>query len=144
MVLNVDDLCLDFIKLKKIMDNNYTSKNVAEILGVSDKSVRRYLNSYFSIENGAYKISDKMLEILKEEYLNIETRMVVQEFTQGEYDEFHKRLSEYPFLKERINDIVNDMEYYRKSMISKEKQMEMLLGFIQQRNYIEAKEKKID
>ena len=51
------------------MENKYTTKQIAEILNVSDKSVRRYLNSYFSINNGAYEISDKMLNILKSEYL---------------------------------------------------------------------------
>jgi response regulator of citrate/malate metabolism len=47
----------------------YNSKEVAEILNVSDKSVRRYLTSYFSIENGAYQVSEKMLGVLKSEYL---------------------------------------------------------------------------
>ena len=43
----------------------YKIKEIAEILNVSDKSVRRYLNSYFSINNGAYEVSEKMLNILK-------------------------------------------------------------------------------
>ena len=47
------------------MENKYTTKQIAEILNVSDKSVRRYLNSYFSINNGAYEVSEKMLNILK-------------------------------------------------------------------------------
>ena len=49
---------LVFLKRKdiyktKIMD--YSSKDIAEILGVTDKSVRRYLTSYFSFENGDRK-----------------------------------------------------------------------------------------
>ena len=51
------------------MENKYTTKQIAEILGVTDKSVRRYLNSYFSINNGTYEVSDKMLNVLKSEYL---------------------------------------------------------------------------
>lgn len=47
----------------------YKIKEIAEILNVSDKSVRRYLNSYFSINNGAYEVSEKMLNILKNDYL---------------------------------------------------------------------------
>lgn len=122
----------------------YNSKEIAEILGVSDKSVRRYLNSYFSIKNGSYEVSEKMLEVLKNEYLDEETDIIVQPYTTNEYEELHRRLSEYPFLKERIEYILNDMEYYRNSMSSKEKQMEMLLNMMQQRNFIEAKEKKLD
>ena len=47
----------------------YKLKDVAEILGVSDRTVERYLKSYFSMEKGAYQVSEKMLEVLRSEYL---------------------------------------------------------------------------
>jgi predicted transcriptional regulator len=117
-------------------------KEVAEILSVSDKSVRRYLSSYFSINNGSYEISDKMINILKNDYLGQPADRSVQEFdrveyfTEEEYQEFHKRLVEYEILKEQL-------EYHRKSSDSHNKQMELILNMMQQRNYIEAKEKEI-
>lgn len=43
----------------------YKLKEIAEILNVSDRTVQRYLNSYFSLEKGAYVVSEKMLNILK-------------------------------------------------------------------------------
>ena len=86
------------------MENKYTTKQIAEILGVSDRSVRRYLTNYFSVDNGVYSVSDKMLEILKKEH-SPDSDIVVQEFTEDEYQEFHRRLSEYPILKERISDV---------------------------------------
>jgi transcriptional antiterminator len=101
----------------------YKLKEIAEILNVSDRTVQRYLNSYFSMEKGAYIVSEKMLEILKSEYLD--------------YIEFTKRLSEYPFLKERAESLLKDMEYYRKSMTSKERQMELLLLAITNKRFIE-------
>jgi predicted transcriptional regulator len=125
------------------MENIYNSKEIAEILGVSDKSVRRYLNTYLSINNGAYQVSEKMLNILKLEHLGQPADSDVQEFkrveyfTEEEYQEFHKRLVEYDILKEQL-------EYHRKSSESHNKQMEMILNMMQQRNFIEAKEKKID
>ena len=121
----------------------YNSKEVAEILGVSDKSVRRYLNSYFSLNNGAYEVSKKMLYVLKNEYLGQSSDTSVQEFdrieyfTEEEYQEFHKRLVEYDVLKEQL-------EYHKRSAESHNRQMEIILNTMQQRNYIEAKEKKID
>ena len=121
----------------------YNSKEVAEILGVSDKSVRRYLNSFFSLNNGAYKVSEKMLNILKTGYLGQSSDTSVQEFdrveyfTEEEYQEFHKRLVEYDVLKEQL-------EYHKRSAESHNRQMEIILNTMQQRNYIEAKEKKID
>ena len=48
---------------------SYNIKEISEILKVSDMTVRRYLNSYKSIEKGTYSISDKMLDVLKGEYL---------------------------------------------------------------------------
>lgn len=125
------------------MENKYTSKEVAEILNVSDKSVRRYLNSYFSINNGAYEISEKMLNILKLEHLgqvadtNVQEFERVEYFTEEEYQEFHKRLIEYPSLKEQL-------EYHRKSSESHNRQMEIILNMMHQRNFIEAKEKGLD
>lgn len=115
----------------------YSSKEVAEILGVSDKSVRRYLNSYFSIENGAYQVSEKMLEVLKSEYLEDDADSIVEEFTKEDYIEFQKRLAEYPFLKERAEILLTDLEYFRKSMSSKERQMEMLLLAITNKRFLE-------
>ena len=124
----------------------YTSKEVAEILNISDKSVRRYLISYFSIENGAYKISQKMLDILKNEYLGQVTdeSTIVEEFTKDEYKEFHKRLSEYPFLIEKINYLLDDLDYHKRSVEKHQEQQRVLINSITQRNFIEAKEKGFD
>lgn len=125
------------------MENKYTSKEIAKILNVSDKSVRRYLNSYFSIENKAYQVSEKMLNILKTEYLgqtadtNVQGFERVEYFTEDEYQEFHRRLVEYQSLKDQL-------EYHRKSSESHNRQMEIILNTMQQRNFIEAKEKKLD
>jgi predicted transcriptional regulator len=128
----------------------YKLKEIAEILHVSDRTVRRYLNSYYSIENGAYQVSEKMLSVLKTEYLgqpsdnlrtgsdiNVQEFERVEYFTEEEYQEFQKRLSEYPLLKDRAEGLLKDIEYYRKSMTSKERQMEMLLLAITNRKFIE-------
>ena len=115
----------------------YKLKEIAEILNVSDRTVQRYLNSYFSMEKGAYIVSEKMLEILKSEYLDNDSDTIVEEFTKDDYIEFTKRLSEYPFLKEWAKETLKDMEYYRKSMTSKERQMELLLLAITSKRFIE-------
>ena len=119
------------------MENKFTTKQIAEILNVSDRTVQRYLNSYFSIEKGAYVVSEKMLNVLKKEYLEDESDDVVELFTKEEYQEFHKRLSEYPFLKERAEFLLNDLEYYKKSMTRKERQMELLLLAITNKRFLE-------
>ena len=108
----------------------YKLKEIAEILKVSDRTVERYLKSYFSIEKGVYIVSDKMLEVLKNEYIESESDTVVEEFTKAEYEEFHKRLVEYSFLKEQL-------EYHRKSIESHNRQMELILLSITNKKFIE-------
>ena len=117
----------------------YKIKEIAEILNVSDKSVRRYLNSYFSINNGAYEVSEKMLNILKNDYLgqsadNLRTGSdtenefpIIEGFTEEEYQEYQKRLIEYPLLKDQIEYSKKDILYHRKSIESHNRQMELLL-----------------
>jgi predicted transcriptional regulator len=108
----------------------YKLKEVAEILNVSDRTVERYLKSYFSIDKGAYQVSDKMLEVLKSEYLEDESDTIVEEFTKEDYQEFHKRLVEYSFLKEQL-------EYHRKSIDSHNRQMELLLLSVSNKKFLE-------
>ena len=129
----------------------YNSKEVAEILGVSDKSVRRYLNGYFSIENGAYQVSEKMLDILKIEYLGQSEDTIVQPFTIDEYEEFRKRLTEYPMFKKHIESLQIEIEYHKNQYqnlmaLHREfvKIQEKALDNLTQRNFIEAKEKGFD
>ena len=117
----------------------YKIKEIAEILNVSDKSVRRYLNSYFSINNGAYEVSEKMLNILKNDYLgqsadNLRTGSdtenefpIIEGFTEEEYQEYQKRLIEYPLLKDQIEYLKKDILYHRKYIESHNRQMELLL-----------------
>jgi hypothetical protein len=108
----------------------YKIKEIAKILNVSDRTVERYLKSYFSLEKGTYQVSEKMLEVLKLEYLESESDTVVEQFTKEEYEEFHKRLVEYPFLKEQL-------EYHRKSIESHNRQMELILLSITNKKFIE-------
>jgi response regulator of citrate/malate metabolism len=129
----------------------YSSKEVAEILVVSDKSVRRYLNSYFSLENGAYQVSEKMLEVLKNEYLGQDADTIVQPFTADEYEEFRKRLTEYPMFKKHIESLQTEIEYHKNQYESlmalhREfvKMQEKALDNLTQRSFIEAKEKGFD
>lgn len=122
----------------------YTTKEVAEILEVSDRTVRRYLNSFFTNENNAFSISQKMLNVLENEHMRTDADIVVQEFTQSEYDEFYKRLSEYPILKDYIKTILNELEYHKKSAESQNRQLENVLISLRERNLLEAKSKGFD
>ncbi|MGQ2091967.1 hypothetical protein [Ornithobacterium rhinotracheale] len=75
----------------------------------------------------------------------------IEYFTEEEYQEFHKRLTEYPLLKEQIKDskehlqdLKNELEYHKAVYLKHLETHEKLIEGIKQRNYIEAKEKKLD
>jgi transcriptional antiterminator len=130
------------------MENKYIVPEIAEILKCSERSVRRYISNHINTtKSGGYEVSESFLNLLKNEYGPIDNEredMVVQEFTRSEYDEFYKRLSEYPILKKYINTILSELDYHKESARNHQKQMDLILTNMHQRNFIEAKEKKIE
>lgn len=131
------------------MNKTYTTKEIAEIMNVSDRTVRRYLSSYYHNNNGNLEVSQKMLDILKRDCIgqssdNERPTGRTEYFTEEEYQEFHRRLSEYPLLKEYIKTILNELDYHKKSAEKHQEQMGIILRSLEQRNFIEAKEKGMD
>jgi len=137
------------------MSEKFTTADIMATLGVSERTAQRYVKSFVNIENGKFLLDDRLYKLIINSYSadslptdadNLPTHedIIVQEFTEAEYNEFHKRLSEYPLLKEYIQTILNELEYHKKSADSHNRQMEIILESIRQRNFIEAKDKKID
>ena len=52
---------------------------------------------------------------------------IIEGFTEEEYQEYQKRLIEYPLLKDQIEYLKKDILYHRKSIESHNRQMELLL-----------------
>ncbi len=143
------------------MSKKYSTADIARTLAVSERTVRRKLSEHLTLLNGKYEVSKEFFDFLKEKTNfadtsadNVRTAAdteneepefdIIEGFSKEEYQEFQKRLVEYPLLKEHLATIMNELEYHRKSGESKDKQMELILANIQQRNFIEAKDKKIE
>ena len=143
------------------MSKKYSTADIARTLAVSERTVRRKLSKHLLIKDGKYEVSEEFFNFLKGNTdfadtpadnlrTNADTTEkeqeydIVEGFTAEEYQEFQKRLVEYPLLKDHLATIMNELEYHRESGRSKDKQMELILANIQQRNFIEAKDKKID
>ena len=143
------------------MSKKYSTADIARTLAVSERTVRRKLSEHLNLLNGKYEVSKEFFDFLKEKTNfadttadNVRTAAdteneepefdIIEGFSKEEYQEFQKRLVEYPLLKEHLATIMNELEYHRKSGESKDKQMELILANIQQRNFIEAKDKKIE
>ena len=75
----------------------------------------------------------------------------VEYFTEQEYEEFKKRITEYPLLKEHINisdeylySLKSQIDYFRASYNKQLEIHEKLIDSVKERNFIEAKEKGLD
>jgi DNA-binding Lrp family transcriptional regulator len=137
------------------MAEKFTTADIARTLAVSERTARRYIKKLVDVDVSGYSMGEDFYNFIISLYsadnlrtsavnLRTDEDIIVQEFTESEYNEFHKRLSEYPLLKEYIQTILNELEYHKRSADSHNKQMEIILENIRQRNFIEAKEKKID
>lgn len=139
----------------------YTSNDIATTLNVSTRTAQRYIESLTFIDNGKIYINEDVFNLILSRHQNdTKTTSSLQEkntegitefFTNEEYNEFQKRLIEYPKLKQMLeasenyietlrNDVVYHRSIYQKHLDIHEK----LIESIKERNFIEAKEKKLD
>lgn len=127
------------------MKKEYTVQELADKMSVSTRTIERYLKSLYTKESNKIVIPldvVNLLEVRHKSDTNTDTSPtqeydVIEGFTNEEYQEFQKRLIEYPMLQK-------DLEYHRSSAKSHQRQMELILRNLEQRNFIEAKDKKIE
>lgn len=135
------------------MKTEYTIQELADKLSVSIRTADRYLKGLYTKEKNKLIIPLDVVELLElrhksdtsQTQVRQEDNSVVEvEMSMEDYAEFQKRLAEYPALKEKIDFLLKEIDYHRKSIDSHNLQMELILRNIEQRNFIEAKDKKIE
>jgi hypothetical protein len=147
-------------KIFSIMKKEFTIKELSDMYSVSTRTIVRHLEALVLKEKNKVLIPYdvvKLLEVrhnydtskteVRQDYDTSKTPEneeetesdfdIVEGFTMDEYQEFQKRLVEYPLIKK-------DLEYHRKSAKSHQRQMELILRNLEQRNFIEAKDKKLE
>lgn len=136
----------------------YTTSDISATLGVSLRTAQRYIESLIIIENGKTFLNEDVFNLIISRHTNDkettdkkELEGITEFFTNEEYKEFQKRLTEYPMLKqmlkaseEYISSLRNDVEYHRAIYQKHLDIHEKLIESIKERNFIEAKEKKLD
>ena len=126
------------------MKKEYTIKEFADRLSVSTRTIERYLQGLYTKENNKVIIPVDIVNLIevrhqhrqKSDTSPTEEFDIIEGFTNEEYQEFQKRLIEYPILQK-------DLEYHRRSAESHQRQMELILRNLEQRNFIEASDKKL-
>lgn len=139
----------------------YTANDIATTLNVSLRTAQRYIENLTTVENGKIFTSEDVFNLIisrhqsdnkslnERQESNIEG--ITEFFTNEEYEEFQKRLLEYPMLKqmlkaseEYISSLRSDVEYHRGIYQRHLDIHDKLIESIKERNFIEAKEKKLD
>ena len=152
------------------MNNKYTSENLAEILKISKRTAQRYIDKLLDKTGKEISFNEDVLNLLVQRHNNDnittdDDNGITEYFTEDEYQEFQKRLTEYPLLKQQLEEskenlstLLNEMEYHKtayiKQLLLHEKLIDsiaekainerIMLDSIRQRNFIEAKEKGLD
>jgi len=152
------------------MSQKYTSEDLSKALNTSKRTAQRYIDKLFDKSNKEVSFEEDVFNLLIQRHHNdtITTDSdngITEYFTEEEYNEFQKRLTEYPILKQQLEDskdnlntLLNELEYhksaYTKQLLLHEKLIEsisekainerIMLDTIKQRNFIEAKEKGLD
>ncbi len=129
------------------LKEEYTIDEIAELFDCSERTIRRNIKKItdtLSTSERNKKVSVNIVsEIAKLNNWEFQKefnghRVVEEFFTENEYSEFEKRLREYPYLKERIETLLNDLDYHKKASESHQRQMEMILNIFNQRNILEG------
>lgn len=127
------------------MKDFYTIKELADKHSVSTRTIERHLKSLVLKEKNKILIPKDTAKLIEQRHKydtsttqeNEPEYDIVEGFSNEEYQEFQKRLIEYPTLQK-------DLEYHRNSALSHQRQMEMLLTTMMQKNIIEFKSKNLD
>lgn len=136
----------------------HTANDISTTLSVSLRTAQRYIENLTDNSNGKIFINEDVFNLIVSRHLNDkeatdknELEGITEFFTNQEYEEFQKRLTEYPMLKqmlkaseEYISSLRNDVEYHRAIYQKHLDIHEKLIESIKERNFIEAKEKMLD
>lgn len=132
-------------------------KDAAERLNISVRAVQvRCKKEGLRKKGNTYLIPKELLKTWLMQASNKtqnETKedLVTESFSLEQYNKLQEVIYNYPQLLERITDYKNEIEYLRKSLDGKSKQMEILIHSIndsiksiQQQNYLRAKDSGYD
>lgn len=132
----------------------YDLKDLANELNISERTARRYVDELISdtqiIRDNKYKFSINIFNAIvnskqiNDNDLTDNDNVITEYFTEDEYQEFQKRLTEYPLIKEQLEYVKELMEKNRQDYQTQLALMKTIINSIEQRNFIEAKEKGLD
>ena len=156
----------NFKKEKNNYMKKYSTKEISELFKVSERTIQRHLatlsDNIKNTDKKGYLIpEDIVIFLARRHHYDILTTIgdnerqdeknefpYVEYFTEEEYQEFKKRITEYPFLKDQIShsneyleSLKSQIEYLKTSYNKQLEIHDKLIGAFRERNFIEVKEK---
>lgn len=128
------------------MEKIYTIKEVADITKQSIRTIQRRCKALNVLKvNSIYQINKSVLKSLNSDTndksdTTRHDNLIQEGFTPEEYEIFKKRLTDYPYLIEQVQDLKNQVEYFKKSLDKQALIFEKLTDSINN-NLIEARER---
>ena len=127
----------------------YTTTEASQILDISIRVLQIELKrlNVKKVKN-RYIITDKVIEALKRTETNKtnetktnKSEIISEDFSKAEYDKLQEVIHEYPILQERLKNYQDQIEYLKQLVESQTFQLHKIIGLMEQRNYIENREK---
>lgn len=139
------------------MEYKYSTDDIATTLNVSIRTAQRYIENLVNKGLGKTFFHKDIFDLIISRHSNDnqttqgDTEIITDYFTPEQYAEFQKRLIEYPIFKRHIDELQNEINYHKQrydtllGMHNEFIQMhKSVLKSVEQRNWIEAKEKGLD
>lgn len=131
------------------MKRTYTTAEASRLLNISIRVLQIELKrlNVQKVKN-RYIITDKVIEALKRTETNKtnETKtkkneIISEDFSKAQYEKLQEVIQEYPILQERLKNYQDQIEYLKQLVESQTFQLHKIIGLMEQRNYIENREK---
>jgi hypothetical protein len=131
------------------MERTYTTIEASQLLNISIRVLQIELKrlNVQKVKN-RYIITDKVINALKRTETNKtnetktnKSEIISEDFSKAQYEKLQEVIAEYPILQERLKNYQNQIEYLKQLVESQTFQLHKIIGLIEQRNYIENREK---
>jgi hypothetical protein len=128
------------------MGKTHTIADIVATFSVSERTAQRWVESLVFKDNNKIVIPQDVFDLLKSRHSSDTNPTlpdteddfpIIEGFTEDEYQEYQKRLIEYPILKDQIEYLKKDILYHKKSIESHNRQMELLLLSATNKRFIE-------
>lgn len=134
---------------------NYTIKELADLLEVSERTILRQIQTISDKLKNPYSkdftVSEDIKNLIFSDKFQTDSDKENEDdfdyfeaFTAEEYIEFQKRINEYPVLKEYIESLKTELEFLRFNFAQLTETNKSLVQNLREKNFIEAKEKGLD